>query len=906
MHKYLIRSLFCSLAFVFSGTSVFASGPLHDPKTSSYLASSLDNLLQPVYPGAKDPTSDNSSYEDEWTRSYTTTPSLNQKSIDTKPFPSETVTRDPRISTDLVQQLLSPKLPKDKELIAQAEEPISEETAANTEPSARNPNDQKILINFNNVSMIEYIRFVSRVSGVNFVFDEEDLQFNVTIVSEEPTSVDNIVAALLQELQVHELIVNQKGNTVIIHKMPTMKAVPRVVEWQQPLKQNSETEMVTRVFLLNTVSPDNAAVMLRPLLSVNAIITVLPNTNHLVVTDITSNVEQIEKIIKSVDSPESGLVIGQYAVVNGFTETLISLTRQMMLPIAQDQPLTFIPHAAANSVFIVSTPFLVERAIAIMEHLDRNQGATGIFDLKSGNVFPGGLPLGPDGLPVLGKWRKDDQGNMFFDPLLSPGQEGSLTPPKGKWQIDNQGNWFFQPGDETLPGEGPNGQWKKDANGKWVYQLAPNATINATGVLRPGAEGNLPFGNIRKNRFLFYKIRYRKGDEIVRGIQNLAGSLESNGTTNGELISTLNSVQWLEASNVLVFTGPPESLQKTYELAQEVDTVPRQVFIEMLILETDIDDSLDFSVNFGSRFGGGNTSGSQAFLSGASSLAAALDTSGVTTINGVASALIPSASSMARSLGYNLGIIGQKITHNGTEFSTIGALVRALHDRTRANIIMNPKIITEDRVPAEIFVGINTQFPTQSIANNLGSIITQNFEFRDVGTDLKVTPFISPNGIITLEITQEISSIISGGTIGTSSTNNALSTQVVGPTTSKNKTTTRVHVPDSYFLVISGMIHNTLTEERHQVPCLGGIPFLGAAFSDRSYLDVKRNLMIFMRPQIIETPEQIQNITRQQQFTFEQKNKLKKNWELETEETLNWMNILGLDPDRDQCMDMDI
>lgn len=78
--------------------------------------------------------------------------------------------------------------------------------------------------------------------------------------------------------------------------------------------------------------------------------------------------------------------------------------------------------------------------------------------------------------------------------------------------------------------------------------------------------------------------------------------------------------------------------------------------------------------------------------------------------------------------GYNLGVIGQHLTHGGIHFNSIGALVSALNVDSRVNIVLNPKILTEDNSPAEIFVGINIQFPTQAIANNNGNIVTQNFE----------------------------------------------------------------------------------------------------------------------------------------------------------------------------------
>jgi type II secretory pathway component GspD/PulD (secretin) len=65
--------------------------------------------------------------------------------------------------------------------------------AASSKDTESDENEPKYTVNFNNVPIIEVIRFVSKISNTNFVFSEEDLQFSVTIVSEEPISVKNII-----------------------------------------------------------------------------------------------------------------------------------------------------------------------------------------------------------------------------------------------------------------------------------------------------------------------------------------------------------------------------------------------------------------------------------------------------------------------------------------------------------------------------------------------------------------------------------------------------------------------------------------------------------------------------------------------------------------------------------------
>jgi type III secretion protein C len=348
-------------------------------------------------------------------------------------------------------------------------------------------------------------------------------------------------------------------------------------------------------------------------------------------------------------------------------------------------------------------------------------------------------------------------------------------------------------------------------------------------------------------------------------------------------------VQWLAGPNSLVFSGTPDALEKTAALVHEVDKPMRQVFIEMLIMETTLDDALDFGTTFGTRFGGGNMTGSQHFYSGTDPLAAALNTAGLSNLGttiGNQAVNVPDGTRINGPSGFTLGVIGQKITHCGTEFGSIGALVKAIHDRTKDEVISNPKLLVEDNATAEIFVGLNTPYRTQSISNDIGSVITSNYEYRDVGTRLKVTPYLGNGDIIALDLEEEVSSIVAGLITDASTASTS-----PGPTTRINRTTTRVHIPDTYFLIISGMMQDEESRERNQVPCLGGIPLIGAAFSEKINKSAKRNLMIFIRPKIVDTEDEVDNLTRHQQDIYEYKNCMQNMEEYETVEALDLMNM---------------
>lgn len=755
------------------------------------------------------------------------------------------------------------------------------------------------LINFNNISIIEYIRFISRITGKNFVFNENDLQFNITIISEEPTSLENIMTALLQEIRIHDLEMMEQGNSIIIHRNPRVNAISKVVSDDPSDETVKNAEIVTQVFRLNTLEPIKAATIIRPLMSENALLETLTEPNQLIITDLVSNVGQINKLLKSLDSPNGGLVIGQYVVHTSEINTLLPLAQQIMQPISQDQPLILVPYENTNSIFIVSSPFLVERTISILQHLDQERAKTRIIDLNQ-LKFHG--PTGATGAQNGGKGTTGATG--------ATGQGSQATSGSG---ATAQG-WQYGPGTSITPSDGSDlgifpifipvdeggrggGYRGHDTQSLGYTEFNTAEPIQPIKITRKGepVESYIPVPSDRM-KFYLHKLQYRKGDAVMEQVQQIATSLqESPGHIN--LSAIINTMQWLQDSKTLVFTGTPEDIEKLKSLVEQIDIPLRQVYIEMLILQTTMDETLEFGVNWGQRFGGGHQAGSQGFQAGVSQLQGSLDTAGVTGLGGSLpnvntgtpfnNAIIPNPNNLAKNDGFSLGILGQHIIHKGLgiEFNSIGALIRAIHDRDQDKIIQTPRIMTEDGVPAQIFVGINTPFKTQSVSNDQGSIVTNNFEFRDIGTSLQVTPYLHNSDIVTLEVVQEVSSV-AGQT-----TTNGNSNQIVGPTTNKNSTKTTIHIPNGYFVIMSGMMQDDVRTTRNQVPCLGGLPMIGAGFSHKLDIDQKRNLMIFIRPVIVDTDEQFQNITRHQQDLYKVYSTPKKSWIYETEEGLDFLNL---------------
>src|SRR5262249_49482459 len=150
---------------------------------------------------------------------------------------------------------------------------------------------------------------------------------------------------------------------------------------------------------------------------------------------------------------------------------------------------------------------------------------------------------------------------------------------------------------------------------------------------------------------------------------------------------------------------------------------------------------------------------------------------------------------------------------------TLGALLSALDVESETKVVLNPRVMVEDGQPANFFVGQNIPYQTTSTVIQQTGSVTQNIQYEDIGVQLQVTPTIAPNNVVTMQINQTVSEV-------TASSFGSLT-----PVTNKILATTRVHVPDGTFLVMSGHIREQCNYTRSGIPCLGTLPLIGPTFS---------------------------------------------------------------------------
>jgi type II secretory pathway component GspD/PulD (secretin) len=374
--------------------------------------------------------------------------------------------------------------------------------------------------------------------------------------------------------------------------------------------------------------------------------------------------------------------------------------------------------------------------------------------------------------------------------------------------------------------------------------------------------GSAEISGLEDLGFLVYKLQYHKGADIQQALKQIAKDLKENQGEAGikyKLVKSIDSIQWLEITNSLLCSGDPETTGKLKELIKSLDVPLKQVFIEVLIIQTTLSNALTFGLDWGSKFGYKNQA-----VAGVSNFAPSAPFA--KSFNPISNSTTPKGSDLSLGDGFDFGVIGDILFHKGKSFLSLGSLLSALQTDAETSIVMTPKIIAQDSKTSNIFSGSNIPYLGSVITNQGNNTLsTQNLEYRDVGLGLTITPVLGNSDHVTLTIDLTSTQIQPG------SDPTITAGQVSGITTLKTTMNTAVHVPNKNFLVLSGLVQETKQKVRTGVPCLGGIPILGAAFSKDDKSDNRNNIVIFIRPHIINSYQDMQSITESQEDVFREK-----------------------------------
>ncbi len=183
----------------------------------------------------------------------------------------------------------------------------------------------------------------------------------------------------------------------------------------------------------------------------------------------------------------------------------------------------------------------------------------------------------------------------------------------------------------------------------------------------------------------------------------------------------------------------------------------------------------------------------------------------------------------------------------------VDATIHALSSVTKTEILSRPSILTRSNQQATILVGQSIPLITNSTVNTTSNAITNSVTYQDVGIILRVTPFITNEGLVEMIVSPEISSL--------SATTVPVSANVNSPVIDRRSADTVVVTPSDRTIVIGGLISTQKNDTQSKVPILGDIPLLGQAFKRTTKGQVKTELLIFLTPHVVATPDELGKLT---------------------------------------------
>jgi len=295
------------------------------------------------------------------------------------------------------------------------------------------------------------------------------------------------------------------------------------------------------------------------------------------------------------------------------------------------------------------------------------------------------------------------------------------------------------------------------------------------------------------------------------------------GETVQQLIEREVAVVAETNSNTLLLSASPRYFDRFKQLIDELDQPQAQVLIQVILAEVTLGKNSELGVEWTVRTRDG----------------------GVATATGTDFGV---ANDVKQLGGFSSAITGRDV----------GFVLRALEADSRLEVLSRPQILTADNQKATINIGQRIPLVTDSRVSGAtdNPIVINSYRYEDVGVLLTVTPKISPDGFVKMEVEPTVSEI--------SSSQVTVSPGVNVPIISQRKATTTVSVQSGQSVIIGGLISTSDDRRRSKVPFLGNVPYLGVLFRSSKMTTDRKELLIILTPQVLLTAGDGKRLTQEE------------------------------------------
>ncbi len=292
------------------------------------------------------------------------------------------------------------------------------------------------------------------------------------------------------------------------------------------------------------------------------------------------------------------------------------------------------------------------------------------------------------------------------------------------------------------------------------------------------------------------------------------------------------------ATNSLIVYGTAQEFQNVKNILKDLDIVPRQVLLDVLIAEVTLKNSENFGIEY-EIFKGATSIFGQTFGSGGAVRSGILPQVPTDASGAPLAALTPFGSGIS-------GIIGRS--------NSVRAFINALATDSRIKILSSPSVLATDNRPARIQVGSEEPIPTGQLIAAVGAVTPSSsttIQYRNTGRIVTIIPQVNSQGLVNLQILAEVSQRGANVLVGTDSF----------PAFDTRQAETTAVVQDGDTLAIGGIIADNRSRSRTGIPYLMDLPWIGRFFGSTADALDRTELIMLITPHVIRSRDQAQQIT---------------------------------------------
>ncbi len=659
------------------------------------------------------------------------------------------------------------------------------------------PPGARVSFNLEDADLPDLVRIVSRITGKRFILPSKARSIKATVYSPTDVTAAEAYQAFLSILDLNGLTLETSGRYYKI--VETSSSESHVL----PLYQDGESmpvddRYVTRMHRLEHVTAEDIATLLGHFKSAEGAITAYAPTNTLIITDTAANVRRMLTIVAEIDVARTGEQIWIEPIHYAVAADLAEQLTEIFPPEDAATPGTAATKAAPR-------------------------------------------PTRPGKAPVV-----RDEG----------GDSGASAQTIG-----------------TLGGDSRVGNILADERTNSVIIIATErAYLQVLELIRVLDVPVDDEGSVH-----VYELQYADAEGMAEVLSSLVGggggaSATKSAEGAGGVTSSEVAIQAYKETNSLIITASQSDYAALRRVLSELDVAPRQVFIEAVIMELQVQRTGRLGLNFHGGLPDPSTSEGQGF---------SVLGFGAATSLGIGTPAMLAGDTLT---GLALGVRGPTITPvPGLSIPSFGAILTAIATSSDVDVLATPHLIAMDNVEAEITVGSNIPLQQNSsgalgglgglaglagglggqsgasalgalggLAGGLGGALggggMGGGGRQNVGTTIRITPHINDAGEIRLEIEEEISE--AGAPQG----------QLGVVPIQQRIAKTQVLVRDQQTVVIGGLMRDRVSTTEEKIPILGDIPIIGALFRRETRTTEKTNLLLFITPYIIRSPEDLRAI----------------------------------------------